>query len=69
MKLLCWSRLSPGTESLVKIQYRRNVRQSSDPYKRAVYCIMAACDSQEEHGEIATSLGEFNKKYVAIFYL
>ncbi len=51
-------RLSPGTESLVKIQYRRNVRQSSDPYKRAVYCIMAACDSQEEHGEIATSLGE-----------
>ena len=53
-------RLSPQTESLVKIQYRRNVRQSSDPYKRAVYCIMAACDSQEEHGEIATSLGELD---------
>jgi len=53
------NRLSPQTESLVKIQYRRNVRQSSDPYKRAVYCIMAACDSQEEHGEIATSLDDY----------
>jgi len=53
------NRLSTQTESLVKIQYRRNVRQSSDPYKRAVYCIMAACDTQEEHSEIATSLDDY----------
>jgi hypothetical protein len=35
------------------------VRQSSDPYKRAVYCVLAACDPQEEHAEIATSLDDY----------
>jgi hypothetical protein len=35
------------------------VRQSSDPYKRAVFCVLAACDPQEEHAEIATSLDDY----------
>jgi len=52
-------RLSPQTESIVRIQYRRSVRQSSDPFKRAVYCVLAACDPQEEHPEIATSLDDY----------
>eukprot|EP00088_Acartia_fossae_P030106 TRINITY_DN31070_c0_g1_i1.p1 TRINITY_DN31070_c0_g1~~TRINITY_DN31070_c0_g1_i1.p1 ORF type:complete len:556 (-),score=108.67 TRINITY_DN31070_c0_g1_i1:128-1717(-) len=52
-------RLSPQTENLVRIQYRRSVRQSSDPFKRAVYCVLAACDPQEEHSEIATSLDDY----------
>ncbi|XP_023321821.1 nuclear pore complex protein Nup93 [Eurytemora carolleeae] len=53
------TRLSPQTESMVRIQYRRSVRQSSDPFKRAVYCVLAACDPQEEHSEIATSLDDY----------
>lgn len=53
------NRLSPQTESLVRIQYRRSVRQSSDPFKRAVFCVLAACDPQEEHSEIATSLDDY----------
>ena len=53
------NRLSPQTEGLVKLQYRRLVRQSSDPYKRAVYCVVGACDPAEEHPEVATSLDDY----------
>jgi len=52
-------RLSPQTEGAVRLQYRRAVRQSTDPYKRAVYCVVAACDPAEEHGEVATSLDDY----------
>ena len=52
-------RLSPQTEGAVRLQYRRSVRQSTDPYKRAVYCVVAACDPQEEHPEVATSLDDY----------
>ena len=31
--------LGPNQESKLKIQYRRSVRASTDPYKRAVFCI------------------------------
>jgi nuclear pore complex protein Nup93 len=52
-------RLSPQTEGAVRLQYRRAVRQSTDPYKRAVYCVVAACDPAEEHPEVATSLDDY----------
>ena len=52
-------RLSPQTEGAVRLQYRRSVRQSTDPYKRAVYCVVAACDPTEEHTEVATSLDDY----------
>jgi len=53
------NRLSPQTENMVKLQYRRMVRQSSDPFKRTVYCIVGACDPAEEHPEVATSLDDY----------
>merc|ERR1719309_1680674 len=52
-------RLSPQTEGAVRLQYKRSVRQSTDPYKRAVYCVVAACDTHEEHPEVATSLDDY----------
>jgi len=52
-------RLSPQTENVVRLQYRRSVRQTTDPYKRAVYCVLAACDPQDEHQEVATSLDDY----------
>jgi len=52
-------RLSPQTENVVRLQYRRSVRQTTDPYKRAVYCVLAACDPQDEHPEVATSLDDY----------
>ncbi|XP_042895519.1 nuclear pore complex protein Nup93 [Parasteatoda tepidariorum] len=33
-------RLRPNSESQVKLQYRRTVRSSPDPFKRAVFCLL-----------------------------
>ena len=48
--------LSPAAENQVRLQYRRYCRQSADPYKRAVYCILGATDINDEHSEVVTSL-------------
>ena len=53
------NRLSPHTENVVRIAYRRTIRACTDPYKRAVYCLLGACDPSDEHGEVATSLDDY----------
>ena len=52
-------RLSTHTENVVRINYRRSVRATSDPFKRAVFCVIAACDPTDEHPEVATSLDDY----------
>ncbi len=52
-------RLSAHTENVVRISYRRSVRSTTDPFKRAVYCVVAACDAADEHPEVATSLDDY----------
>lgn len=52
-------RLSAHTESVVRISYRRSIRSTSDPFKRAVFCVVAACDPTDEHSEVATSLDDY----------
>ena len=52
-------RLSPHAENLVKISYKRSLRATTDPYKRAVFCVLAACDPNDEHSEVATSLDDY----------
>jgi len=52
-------RLSPHTENVVRIAYRRTIRACTDPYKRAVYCLLGACDPSDEHSEVATSLDDY----------
>ena len=52
-------RISPHSENLVKLSYRRAVRSSTDPFKRAVHCILGACDPSDEHGEVATSIEDY----------
>ena len=52
-------RLSPHDESKVRMLYKRSVRNSTDPYKRAVYCILGACDPMDEHSEVATSIDDY----------
>ena len=42
-------RISPHSENLVKLSYRRAVRSSTDPFKRAVHCVLGACDPSDEH--------------------
>lgn len=53
------NRLPPNSENVVRLAYRRNIRATSDPYKRAVFCILGACDPSDEHSEIANSLDDY----------
>ncbi len=52
-------RLSPHAENLVKITYKRSLRSTTDPFKRAVFCVLAACDPNDEHSEVATNLDDY----------
>ena len=52
-------KLSPAAESMVRLQYRRHSRQSADPFKRAVYCVLGATDINDEHPEVVTSLDDY----------
>lgn len=45
-------RLPPSSESKLQLQYRRSVRNSLDPFKRAVYCLLACCDISDNHSQV-----------------
>ena len=51
--------LSPTEESDLRLKYRRSVRTSTDPYKRAVWCIIGRCDPKDDHKEVATSIDDY----------
>lgn len=46
-------------ELQIRMQYKRQVRNATDPFKRAVYCIVGCCDVQEQHPEVAKSSDDF----------
>ncbi|XP_006820413.2 nuclear pore complex protein Nup93-like [Saccoglossus kowalevskii] len=52
-------RLPPNTESKVHLHYRRAVKRSNDPYKRAVYCIIGHCDPNENHSDVADKTDDY----------
>ncbi|KAK2560702.1 Nuclear pore complex protein Nup93 [Acropora cervicornis] len=53
------SRLSPNSESKLRLQYRRSIRTSQDPFKRAVYCLIGRCDVQSNHQEVANKTEDY----------
>lgn len=44
---------------MVKTQYRRYIRSSTDPFKRAVYCVIGSCDVNDEHKEVAQTADDY----------
>ncbi|XP_054284847.1 nuclear pore complex protein Nup93-like [Macrosteles quadrilineatus] len=52
-------RLSPPLEKAINSQYKRGVRNSTDPYKRVVYCILGACDVTDEHSEVIKTADDY----------
>ncbi|KFB38186.1 AGAP003459-PA-like protein [Anopheles sinensis] len=50
---------SPRLELQIRMQYKRQIRNATDPYKRAVYCIVGCCDVQEAHADIASTTDDF----------
>lgn len=51
--------LSPATENKLRLHYRRVLRNSADPYKRAVYCLIGKCDIADNHGEVANTTEDY----------
>lgn len=35
------------------------LRNSADPYKRAVYCLIGKCDIADNHGEVADKTEDY----------
>jgi len=52
-------RLHPIAEGKIRLQYRRNIRTSPDPFKRIVYCVIGCCDSSDSHPDVATKTDDY----------
>lgn len=52
-------RLSPSSENKLRIFYRRSVRSGTDPYKRAVFCVIGGCDVNDDHSEVADKVDDY----------
>ncbi|XP_029464579.1 nuclear pore complex protein Nup93 [Rhinatrema bivittatum] len=52
-------RLSPATENKLRLHYRRSLRNSTDPYKRAVYCIIGRCEVTDNQSEVADKTEDY----------
>ncbi|KAM4619080.1 LOW QUALITY PROTEIN: nuclear pore complex protein Nup93 [Polymixia lowei] len=52
-------RLAPASENKLRLHYRRVLRNSADPYKRAVYCLIGKCDISDNHGEVADKTEDY----------
>ncbi|CAH0405001.1 unnamed protein product [Chilo suppressalis] len=51
--------LSDKLQTAINFQYRIQVRNSTDPYKRAVYCVIGHCDVSDEHTEVARTADDY----------
>lgn len=52
-------RLSPATENKLRLHYRRALRNNTDPYKRAVYCVIGRCDVTDNQSEVADKTEDY----------
>ncbi|KAK2189808.1 hypothetical protein NP493_96g07020 [Ridgeia piscesae] len=52
-------RLGANSERDIRLQYRRSVRNSTDPYKRVVYCLTGKCDPRGNHSEVADKTEDY----------
>ena len=51
--------VSPATENKLRLHYRRALRNNTDPYKRAVYCIIGRCDITDNQSEVADKTEDY----------
>ncbi|XP_002164359.1 nuclear pore complex protein Nup93 [Hydra vulgaris] len=46
------NRLHTNNEAKLRLQYKRSIRSSSDPFKRILFCIVGQCDNTDSHSEV-----------------
>lgn len=51
--------LNNKLQTSINFQYRIHVRNVTDPYKRAVYCVIGCCDVSDEHPEVAKTADDY----------
>jgi len=52
-------RLHPNNEAKLRLQYKRTIRSCTDPFKRAVFCIIGQCDSSDTHPEVINKTEDY----------
>ncbi|XP_039959553.1 nuclear pore complex protein Nup93-1-like [Bactrocera tryoni] len=52
-------KINSKLEGQLKLHYCNKIKNSTDPYKKAVYCIIAGCDINEQHLEVAKTTDDF----------
>ncbi|XP_037938860.1 nuclear pore complex protein Nup93-1-like [Teleopsis dalmanni] len=52
-------KINSKLEGQLKLHYCNKIKNSTDPYKKAVYCIIAGCDVNEQHSEVAKTTDDF----------
>uniref|UniRef100_A0A023GM45 Nuclear pore protein n=1 Tax=Amblyomma triste TaxID=251400 RepID=A0A023GM45_AMBTT len=51
--------LRASSESKIRLQYIGPVHASTDPFKRAVFCILARCDVTQDHPLVSTTCEDY----------
>ena len=51
--------LSPTTLTRLQTMYKRSVRSSQDPFKKAVYCIVGQCNLQDNHNKVVVKTEDY----------
>ena len=64
-------RLSPSSEARLRLLYKRSVQSSTDPYKRAVHCLVGRCEVADSHTDVCTKTEDYMwlKVYTCVCYL
>jgi nuclear pore complex protein Nup93 len=52
-------RLSHSSETRLRLLYKRAVRTSTDPYKRAVFCLVGRCDVADSHPDVCSKTEDY----------
>uniref|UniRef100_A0A1B0G339 Nuclear pore protein n=1 Tax=Glossina morsitans morsitans TaxID=37546 RepID=A0A1B0G339_GLOMM len=52
-------KINSKLEGQVKLHYCNKIKNSTDPYKKAVYCIIVGCDINDQHLEVAKTTDDF----------
>ncbi len=52
-------RLNPSSEAKLQVHYKRSVHSTTDPYKRAVHCLLARCCVSDNHSEVVTKTDDY----------
>ena len=59
LALLSLIRLSSSFENRLQLLYKKSVRSSSDPFKKAIYCVLARCELNDNHSQVLVTTEDY----------